>query len=406
MISWINFSVTLIAGIATTLAAGVVVSVGLQFLIKDHNRSKTLMRFKKRRKAILLALKKAEAECDSILTPWLDELKKSIWGNTSVEEWSVVGDGEDMGSEEKVDGDDKVPTPVKKSSSGIKRKVHLSSKRSGSVSLSSSATTVVGPMSTTERAKTEKKLRELDEMCIRLLEKLDTVRPSDMALDLVPTSISSTSSSYNTTATTISTESESESGNESSKNHQASLKSASSRSSWSAFSFLSSKPTPPPSTSSVSNSVTTKADSGIATPVDSDTEGVKDVKLSQTSPVASATTITESQSPASESQSQSTTTASADNTTSNTDITTSTTSAPPPSSSIEKPSLDLTTLPSPSFYNPLWLLDVDDVDIETRRTIEKTVENAKLKKKGIIRRVQRVTEEVDLLLERLRGVGV
>ncbi|KAJ3228195.1 hypothetical protein HDU81_006267 [Chytriomyces hyalinus] len=121
--SWAHTSVTVFAGVVATLATGVAITVGLQIMIRSHNTRKTMSRFKRRQRNAMALLKETENYLTCTLTPQMAVLEK------------IASDG-------------------------------------AASKLSSVAAS---------RNKTVLQLRELEEMLLRSLERLDAVRPDALA---------------------------------------------------------------------------------------------------------------------------------------------------------------------------------------------------------------------------------
>ncbi|KAI8852987.1 hypothetical protein BC829DRAFT_440297 [Chytridium lagenaria] len=226
MAALVNASVTVIAGLATTFAAGMVVSYGLQFLIRDHNLRQTLTRFRKRQQSALQALKDIEAACESVLVPALEELGRS-WhasstGNLNGMEghqsfWSsdlgaVASEGLRYRRWQRMQraaavvpyahesrslvpiGKHGAPTAVIVDAARSKFSVVKSSRLDrDDISTTHSHAPVgnmllhptVSSMSPSDRDSARRRLMELDQQAVRLLEKLESIHPGDMAEDLV-----------------------------------------------------------------------------------------------------------------------------------------------------------------------------------------------------------------------------
>ncbi|ORY39493.1 hypothetical protein BCR33DRAFT_719970 [Rhizoclosmatium globosum] len=107
------------AGVCTTIAAGVALTYGMKLMVRNHNTRRTMARFRRHRAGIAAAVKKAEDEVAKVLGPRLLELVKEVEG--------LKGKGGK------------------------------------------------------EQAMLVKRIREVDELLLRCLERLDDVRPADMA---------------------------------------------------------------------------------------------------------------------------------------------------------------------------------------------------------------------------------
>ncbi|KAJ3417124.1 Intersectin 1 (SH3 domain protein) [Chytridiales sp. JEL 0842] len=199
MFSWINLSVTIIAGIATTLATGAIVSIGLQYLIKDHNHRKTVARFKRKRKGIVTALNTVEQECDVVLGNSLLEVKSLMYkpiddvavdSSNTMATAGAPSTNSSIPASSSPDSANVTPTSSRSSSKSsspkrtnlkkVDSKEPLNESSKTSITLSS---TELKPITAAERRQIEKRLRELDEYLIRLLEKIDAIRPAEMAVD-------------------------------------------------------------------------------------------------------------------------------------------------------------------------------------------------------------------------------
>ncbi|KAJ3215051.1 hypothetical protein HDU67_000940 [Dinochytrium kinnereticum] len=201
MTSLVNLSLTVIAGLATTLAASVVVSYGLQFLIRDHNLRQTLTRFRKRHQTVMHALREIEAACESILLPALEDLGRSPWSTLStrraVSDVGVVAvEGvryrRRMTQRGKGGGVVIAATAVV---DAARSKFNASTRLDADVE---GAVALVGmPVvpSAADREIVRRRLMELDEQAVRLLERLESIQPGDMAVDVADhLDITSTSS--------------------------------------------------------------------------------------------------------------------------------------------------------------------------------------------------------------------
>ncbi|KAJ3113527.1 hypothetical protein HDU96_003309 [Phlyctochytrium bullatum] len=200
--SLVNLSLTVLTGLATTLAAGVVVSFGLHFLIRDHNLRTTLDRFRKRHDAVILALREIEASCESMLAPALEDLA-IMW---SVSQHSSLTPSPSPPSHHSkissrallspIDSIDAVDAAIAKYNPRSSATSSSSSTPSSSTqALSDTDSDVHTPhshhlhhrrrTSVTDREATLRRLMELDDHVLGLLERLDSINPSDLAVDMV-----------------------------------------------------------------------------------------------------------------------------------------------------------------------------------------------------------------------------
>ncbi|KAI9352255.1 hypothetical protein DFJ73DRAFT_830295 [Zopfochytrium polystomum] len=181
--TWLGFSLTVLAGLATTAAAGLVVSVGILLLVRSHNSKKSFARFKKRRRAVVAAIKAVDAECDAAIVPRYNALWESCSAYASAaaaaaglqctSTWTP-----DDGGLSCCPAHSLPPSP--------------SSVQAPSLSMRKLTATSTGPEAAAPRASTpliypptsanvQKVIVELDERITRLLEKLDGIRIHDMA---------------------------------------------------------------------------------------------------------------------------------------------------------------------------------------------------------------------------------
>ncbi|KAJ3408099.1 hypothetical protein HDU80_006938 [Chytriomyces hyalinus] len=121
--SWAHTSVTVFAGVVATLATGVAITVGLQIMIRSHNTRKTMSRFKRRKKNAMAVFKDTEKYLTCTLSPQLAVLRKIVFEGVASETSSTAASSN----------------------------------------------------------KTVLQLRELEEMLLRSLERLDAVRPDAIA---------------------------------------------------------------------------------------------------------------------------------------------------------------------------------------------------------------------------------
>ncbi|KAJ3241912.1 hypothetical protein HDU78_001665 [Chytriomyces hyalinus] len=127
--SWAHTSVTVFAGVVATLATGVAITVGLQMMIRSHNTRKTMSRFKRRKRNAMAAIREAERNLAHTLSPQMALLKGAVLDSVSA-----------AGTPES--------TPA-------------------------------------NRNKVVMRLKEMDEMLIRSLERLDAVRPASLAEEIL-----------------------------------------------------------------------------------------------------------------------------------------------------------------------------------------------------------------------------
>ncbi|KAJ3231465.1 hypothetical protein HDU81_003735 [Chytriomyces hyalinus] len=127
--SWAHTSVTVFAGVVATLATGVAITVGLQMMIRSHNTRKTMSRFKRRKRNAMAAVREAEKNLAHSLSPQMVLLKGAV-----LDSISAAGTPES--------------TPA-------------------------------------SRNKVVMRLKEMDEMLIRSLERLDAVRPASLAEEIL-----------------------------------------------------------------------------------------------------------------------------------------------------------------------------------------------------------------------------
>ncbi|KAJ3260722.1 hypothetical protein HDU77_001242 [Chytriomyces hyalinus] len=121
--SWAHTSVTVFAGVVATFATGVAITVGLQIMIRSHNTRKTMSRFKRRKRNAMAVFKDTEKYLTCTLSPQLAVLRTIVFEGVASETSSTAASNN----------------------------------------------------------KTVLQLRELEEMLLRSLERLDAVRPDGIA---------------------------------------------------------------------------------------------------------------------------------------------------------------------------------------------------------------------------------
>ncbi|KAJ3296401.1 hypothetical protein HK104_001629 [Borealophlyctis nickersoniae] len=172
-----NLTITVAIGLACTIATGVAVTYGFQHLIRDHNISALRKEFKREQRKFREQLKSIEDEVVGAIAGQLKMVGHAIRDPKETESTgtgvvSVEGDGAAGSS---IPG---IPTAgiasSRRSQSSPSPQLderRRTRSRSGSPSIS------IPPIPPVDPSNVDRRLREIDDQLVRLLERLDALHP-------------------------------------------------------------------------------------------------------------------------------------------------------------------------------------------------------------------------------------
>ncbi|RKO91718.1 hypothetical protein BDK51DRAFT_30762 [Blyttiomyces helicus] len=187
----LNYSLALALGVVCTAVCTGAITFGIRTLIRDHNLTVLRRQFRKENKRLRDALKSVERECVKAVGPRIEAIAVEV----GVEEAAAAESGSPGATAgapaDESNGNGKVEVAVEKKERAVSETpsgaaaatvepTPLSSPPSAPVSPTRTAPPSRPPLPLL-KAPVDRRLREVDDHLLRLLERLDALRPGDMA---------------------------------------------------------------------------------------------------------------------------------------------------------------------------------------------------------------------------------
>ncbi|TPX71769.1 hypothetical protein SpCBS45565_g00992 [Spizellomyces sp. 'palustris'] len=185
----LHLSLKIAVGVACTVATGVAVTYVTRYLIRDHNSTASRRELRARKRRVLDVLRGIEAECVDIVEPQIQTVCEALDGVAPAAEAALATGAfqvtesrqtKKRGQRTSVEKKLRVATQTKKASAPDSP---LSATSLTSLPSPTSSTTIITmspliPLMNTSTV--DRRLHEIDDQLVRLLEKLDTVSPQDI----------------------------------------------------------------------------------------------------------------------------------------------------------------------------------------------------------------------------------
>ncbi|KNC96215.1 uncharacterized protein SPPG_08368 [Spizellomyces punctatus DAOM BR117] len=188
----LHLSLKIAVGVACTVATGVAVTYVTRYLIRDHNSTASRRELRARKRRVLDVLRGIEAECVDIIEPQIQTVCEALDGVAPAAEAALATGAfqvtesrqtKKRGQKTSVEKKLRVATRTPKSSapdSPLSATTSLTSLPSPTSSTTSISMSPLIPLMNTSTV--DRRLHEIDDQLVRLLEKLDAVSPQDIIL--------------------------------------------------------------------------------------------------------------------------------------------------------------------------------------------------------------------------------
>ncbi|KAI8826055.1 uncharacterized protein EV422DRAFT_515136 [Fimicolochytrium jonesii] len=185
--SGFNLALKLAVGVACTVATGVVVSYGLQYLIADHNAVASKRALREQKRKAWESLKSIEADLEKTIQPRLNVVRQVLEGTDGSLASSPKAGPQQRPAVSRTSTSASISSPTKAASlpRASSRTPSPTSKAPRSSRSPSSAS-----CETLSSSDVDRRLRDVDNLLLQVLEKLDSVRPADVADNATSTATS------------------------------------------------------------------------------------------------------------------------------------------------------------------------------------------------------------------------